>query len=119
MRILKCLIAILIIVSPISASADTKYSEESIKYTIQYVFADLGIGDEMVQIAKCESNFRNLVNILDTNKKRSVGIFQLNGGNAVDDWHIPYNNAKKARELYLNGGFRHWHNCSLKLGLYG
>jgi len=104
---------------PLTTLAETRYSEESVVSTIRNVFADLGNANQMIAISKCESGFNNTVNILDTNKKRSVGIFQLNGENSVEDWDIPYNNAKKARELYLNGSYRHWKNCSIKLGLLG
>lgn len=97
---------------PFTGQAETKYSEESVVSTIRNVFADLGNANQMIAISKCESGFNNNVSILDTNKKMSVGIFQLNGTNAVEDWHIPYNNAMKAKELYLNGGYRHWRNCA-------
>lgn len=93
-------------------NAEGIYPKENIKLVIEYVFKDLGVSEEMIAIAKCESGLNNTVNIMDTNNKRSKGIFQLNGSNAVDKWEIPYVNAMKARELYLNGGFNHWKNCA-------
>ena len=66
--------------------------------TIHNVFSDLGIGEEMVEIARCESRLNNKAHVLDVNNKYSVGVLQLNGSNAVEDWSIPYNNAKKAND---------------------
>ena len=104
---------------PFTAHATTKYSPESVEMTIHNVFSDLGIGEEMVEIARCESTLNNLVyRPRDTNGYASLGLFQINKINGeLYDWHIPYNNAKKAKEIYLKQGFKAWYNCSKKLKL--
>jgi hypothetical protein len=73
----------------------------------------------MIKIAKCESGLDNTINRpKDTNGYASRGLFQINEVNgALKDWHIPYNNVKKAREIYDKQGIRAWKNCAIKHNL--
>lgn len=102
---------------PFTGLAETKYTEESIDYTLKYFFPENH--REMKKIASCESGLDNTRNrAMDTNGFASRGLLQINEINGVlENWHVPYNNIKKAREIYDRQGYRAWTNCAIMKGL--
>jgi hypothetical protein len=97
------------------------YTKEESEKIISNTFRDLGIEEEMVSIAKCESGLNNnAINPKDSNGYASIGLFQVSllHNKTTEYLTDPYNNSLKARELYLeNDSFSPWYNCATRLNL--
>lgn len=72
-----------------------------------------------ISIAVCESNLNPTVSVIDTNGKRSTGIFQFQnatwnayGEGSIKNWR---SQAHTAAQMMKDGEYWHWKNCHKKV----